>query len=250
MVKRRDFIKNIALAGVAAGAVNIAKAEASVSLKAKKITLPDNPVILFQGDSITDAKREKKETVPNSIKHLGEGYVGLAAAKILKALASKAPEVYNKGVGGNKVYQLIDRWEEDCISLKPDVLSILIGVNDFWHTRDGKFDSTPESYERDYRRLLELTIRRLPNIKLVIGEPFAILGSTKVDQSWYPAFNEYRRVAKKIAGEFGAVFIPYQAIFEKAIRTAPAPYWTRDGVHVTLAGAELMAQAWMESVRW
>ena len=84
---------------------------------------------------------------------------------------------------------------------------------------------------------------------MIIGEPFAVTGIKAVDEKWYPAFNDYRAAAREIAQSFGAVFIPYQAVFDKAQQTAPGVYWTHDGVHPTLAGARLMAHAWLEAVK-
>lgn len=128
------------------------------------------------------------------------------------------------------------------------MLSILIGVNDYWHKHDGKYNGNIEVYENDFRALLNKTKASLPDVKLIIGEPFALKGIKAVDDSWYPDFDAYRVVAKKIATEFNAVFIPYQKVFDEAVKTAPGNYWTVDGVHPTLAGGKLMAQAWLKAV--
>src|SRR5690606_33242335 len=127
--------------------------------------------------------------------------------------------------------------------LKPTVLSILIGVNDFWHMLNGKYSGTIETYRKDYQALLQRTKDALPDVKLIIGEPFAVLGAKTVNNEWFPRFDAYRQAARELADKFGAAFIPYQSIFEKATRVAPAPYWTGDGVHPSLAGAQLMAEA-------
>jgi lysophospholipase L1-like esterase len=89
----------------------------------------------------------------------------------------------------------------------------------------------------------------LPDVKLIIGEPYAVRGVKSVDDKWYPAFDEYRHAAREIADSFGAAFIPYQDIYDKAQKSAPGSYWTVDGVHPSLAGARLMAQAWLETVK-
>jgi lysophospholipase L1-like esterase len=156
--------------------------------------------------------------------------------------------IYNKGISGNKVYQLADRWDADCLALKPTVLSILVGVNDFWHTLVNGYKGTIKTYQDDYRALLDRTRKSLPDVKLIIGEPYALIGVKSVDASWYPAFNDYRHAAREIAESYGAIFIPYQEIYDKALHAAPGSYWTADGVHPSLAGAELMAQAWLETV--
>ena len=88
----------------------------------------------------------------------------------------------------------------------------------------------------------------LPDVQLVIGEPFAVLGCSAVTEKWYPAFDAYRATAKVMADEFNAIFIPYQAIFDKAQKHAPGKYWTGDGVHPSMAGSSLMAEAWLKAV--
>ena len=88
----------------------------------------------------------------------------------------------------------------------------------------------------------------LPEVHLVIGEPFAVLGCSAVDEKWFPEFDVYRAVAKKLAEEFDAIFIPYQSIFNEAQKHAPGRYWTADGVHPSMAGASLMAEAWLKAV--
>jgi lysophospholipase L1-like esterase len=172
----------------------------------------------------------------------------IAASALLFKEADKNLKIYNKGISGHKVYQLAERWEKDTLDLNPNVLSILIGVNDFWHTFNN-YKGTIKTYNDDFRALLDRTKQKLPNVNLIIGEPFALAGIKAVDEKWYPAFDEYRKAAREIAGTYDAVFIPYQSIFEKALKSAPGVYWTGDGVHPTLAGAHLMAHAWLEAVK-
>ena len=205
-------------------------------------------VILFQGDSITDAGRNREVKDPNSQNALGGGYAFLAAADLLNKFPVKDLKIYNKGISGNKVYQLAERWQIDCLDLKPAVLSILIGVNDYWHKHNGNYDGTVEIYEKDFRALLKRTKEALPETKLVICEPFAVLGCKAVDGTWFPEFDRYRVAARKLASEFDTVFIPYHDIFAKASKVAPPTYWTADGVHPSVAGAKLMADAWSKYV--
>lgn len=215
----------------------------------KKINLQKDDVVLFQGDSITDAGRKKDNAEANNPSALGSGYAMLAASDLLYKYADKNLKVYNRGISGNKVYQLADRWQKDCLDLKPNVLSILIGVNDFWHTLTNNYKGTIETYRNDFTSLLNRTKQSLPDVKLIIGEPFAVPGIKAVDEKWFPAFNDYRTAAREIANQFNAVFIPYQSIFDKAQQQAPGVYWTHDGVHPSLAGAHLMAHAWMDAVK-
>ena len=246
---RRRFIAKASLGAAASlslpGIVSAAYAEA----KADKITLGKDDVILFQGDSITDAGRKHNETNPNTSGALGGGYAFMAGSELLYKHASKNLRVYNKGISGNKVYQLAERWEADCLALKPNVLSVLIGVNDFWHTLTNNYTGTNETYHKDLDALLEGTKKALPAIKLVIGEPFAVKGIKAVDDKWYPTFDAYRRAARELASKHGAAFIPYQTIFDKAQQKAPGVYWTYDGVHPSIAGSQLMAHAWLAMVK-
>jgi lysophospholipase L1-like esterase len=251
-------------AGLAAGGLaSLAAIEAAVaqdagtSLKPAARLIKPGQTILFQGDSITDAGRKRSDNDPNSQPALGNGYAWLAASEILVDWPDEQLKFFNRGVSGNKVHQLAERWDADCLELKPDVLSILIGVNDFWHKLKHNYDGTLEKYETDYRALVKRTKEALPNVKLVIGEPFALkLGEVDengkpvgaVDDAWFPEFDGYRAAAKRVAEEAGAVFIPFQSIFDTAMKYAPAKRWAGDGVHPAPDGAALMAHWWMKAV--
>jgi lysophospholipase L1-like esterase len=246
---RRNFLRNTSLGGIAALTIPqlVSTAFAEEKIK-KKVRINKDDVILFQGDSITDAGRKHDSTDVNNVTALGNGYAMIAASALLFKEADKNLKIYNKGISGHKVYQLAERWEKDTLNLNPNVLSILVGVNDFWHTLTNKYTGTIKTYNDDFKALLDRTKQKLPNVKLIIGEPFAVTGIKAVDEKWYPAFDEYRKAAREIAYSYDAVFIPYQSIFEKAQKSAPGVYWTGDGVHPTLAGAHLMAHAWLEAV--
>ena len=214
--------------------------------KEKFSIFPNDGTVLFQGDSITDAVRDKEKQLPNDASSFGNGYALMAGATLLKKLPEKRLEIYNRGISGNKVFQLRDRWNEDCLDLKPDVLSILIGVNDYWHKRLGRYDGTVDIYEHDYRELLQRTKKALPGVKLVICEPFSLPGGSAIGEGWMEEFEPYQQVAKKISEEFGTLWVPYQKVFNNALEKAPVDYWSIDGVHPTMAGAQLMAAAWLK----
>ncbi len=246
---RRNFIKKAALGSLAAISIPEIISAAVPANGVKKLQLLKDQTILFQGDSITDAGRNKEDMNFNTARHLGSGYAFLAAASLLRKYSSLNLKIYNKGISGNKVYQLAERWDADCLQINPDVLSILIGVNDIWHKLNGRYDGTVEIYRRDYIALLERTKAALPDVKLIICEPFAVSGVKAVDEKWYPEFNDYRKAAMDIAAQFGAVFIPFQSIFDEAQKSAPGSYWTGDGVHPSLAGAQLMAEGWLSAIK-
>jgi lysophospholipase L1-like esterase len=246
---RRSFIKKAAIGGLMAVSIPEILSASMMPSAMKKNSLTSDNIILFQGDSITDAGRNRNDNSFNSTGALGAGYPMLAGAELLEKYASLKLKVFNKGVSGNKVFQLAERWDVDCLSIKPDILSILIGVNDIWHKLEGNYNGTVETYRHDYIALLERTKKALPNVKLIICEPFAVPGIKAVDDRWYPEFYGYQKTAREIATQFNATFIPYQKIYDEAIKKAPGTYWTGDGVHPTLAGAQLMAQAWVAAVK-
>lgn len=249
MENRRNFIRKAALGGLMATSIPEILSAASAPKAIKKTFLEKNNVVLFQGDSITDAGRNKEDNSFNNPRALGSGYAMLTTAALLEKYASDNLKVYNKGISGNKVFQLADRWDKDCLDLKPNVLSILIGVNDIWHKLNGQYNGTVEIYKKDYIALLERTKKALPDVRLIICEPFGVKGVKAVDEKWYPEFLDYQKAAKDIADQFGAVFIPLQKIFDEAQKRAPGAYWTGDGVHPSFAGAQLMAQAWMSAIK-
>ncbi len=215
--------------------------------KVKKIKgAPDKLTILFQGDSITDAGRDKARYYPGDSAGMGRGYVFQIVCDLLGTHPDKEWKYYNRGISGNKVYQLAERWEDDCMQLKPDVLSILIGVNDFWHTLNN-YNGTVEIYEADFRKLLDRTLKDYPNLKLIIGEPFAVKGGTAINEKWFPEFPRYQEAARKIATDYKTAFIPFQKIFDDALKLAPVDYWCPDGVHPSMAGGYLMKGAWIKA---
>jgi lysophospholipase L1-like esterase len=218
------------------------------AVNAKKITLKKDSVILFQGDSITDAGRKRDSITCNNTDQLGLGYALFTATAILNRQADKLPKIYNRGISGNKVFQLRERWEIDTLAFMPDVLSILIGVNDYWHTLSGGYKGTVEIYENDLRSLLKYTKEKLPAIQLVLCEPFALRGGSAInDGAWFPMFDAYRASLKKLAGEFDAVFVPFQSAFDEAVKVAPPTYWSGDGVHPDLPGRQLMSEVWLKA---
>jgi len=214
----------------------------------KKIVVRPDDVILFQGDSITDGWRKYDSPKPNDLEALGRGYAMIAASGLLNKFAEKNIKVYNRGISGNRVPDLIERWQTDTIDLQPNILSILIGVNDFWRTVDRGAENSPEQYKTQYRLLMEETLEKLPDVKIVICEPFAVKNVNHVTDDWYPEFPKYQEAASEVADEFGAVFLPYQRIFDKAEERAPGNFWTTDGVHTSVAGAHLMAESWLDNL--
>lgn len=245
--RRREFFRLSSAALAVAGLAPIIGADTpSPGVRREKIKHGD--VILFQGDSVTDALRDRKQAAAaNNSTALGAGYAWQAGAELLVDRPNDGLKVFNRGLSGDKVFQLANRWDADCLALKPNLLSILVGVNDYWHIAKHGYAGSVEVYERDYRALLERTFKALPKVKLIIGEPF-VLRCGVVEQSWFPAFDAYRAAACRVAQAYSAAFIPYQSIFDEAAKLAQATEWLKDGVHPTALGAALMAYNWMKVV--
>lgn len=248
MIDRRKFLKTSIITFGASLIVPQVLNGGVQKSKNSKIRITENDIILFQGDSITDHRRNREITSANQLNAMGQGYAMVASSSLLNRYADKNIQIYNRGISGNKIPQLQSRWQEDCLDLQPTILSILIGVNDYWHKRDGRYEGTAGTFTDGYRRLLDQTLSQLPKVQLIIGEPFVVQGVKYVDETWFPDFGKYQKAARDIANEYDASFIPYQSIFDSVENKASGDYWTTDGIHTTLAGINLMAEAWLSCV--
>jgi len=251
---RRDFVLGGA-AATAAGVATLAGAETLFAQAAPDSSSPKtapligkDEIVLFQGDSITDAGRSRETAGDaNSASAMGKGYAWMAASQVLVESPDAGLKIFNRGISGDKVFQLADRWQADCLDIKPNVLSILVGVNDFAHVHKWKAEGSVEKYESDYHALIQRTKEALPNVKLIICEPF-ILKVGLVDDTWLPGFAEYRAAAKRVAEKAAAPFVEFQAMFDRAVKFASPDQWAADGIHPTTFGAALMARWWMNAV--
>ena len=189
---------------------------------------------LFQGDSITDAGRDRKIEDISSYS-IGHGYATVTAA-MLGAKHQGKLEFFNRGISGNRIVDVYARIKYDIINLKPDYLSILIGVNDVWHEIDWQNGISAEKFEKLYSMLIEEIKEVLPELKIYILEPFLTHGE-KVDVNWDIFRSEVEKraaVSKLIAKKYNLEFIPLQDKFDKACENAPCTYWTKEGVHPPL----------------
>jgi lysophospholipase L1-like esterase len=233
-ITRREFVAvTSALAGAARWPATAAVTPPS----------PAGTVVLFQGDSITDCGRDRAVSEANSARALGTGYPLLVASALLAAEPGRALQFYNRGVSGNKVPDLKQRWTTDTLDLKPDVLSILVGVNDFWHKLGNGYTGTVQDYEEQYSALLAETRQALPKVRLIVLEPF-VLRCGAVDDRWFPEFDQRRAAAERVAARAGATFVALQAMFDKRARKDQPQYWAADGVHPTPAGHAAIAEQW------
>jgi len=210
--------------------------------------MPNSTTLLFQGDSITDCARNREAGAsPNSLPALGQGYALMVAAELLSSQPADDLRIFNRGISGNRIVDLYARIQSDILNLKPNVLSILIGVNDTWHGKNPDWSngvSIPK-YERIYRDLLNEVREALPALKFVLCEPF-VLRCGVVREDWVEEIDGRRAVVAKLAKEFGAVLVPFQTMFDEALKLAPPEYWAADGVHPSAAGHSLMAKYWLK----
>jgi len=199
--------------------------------------------VLFQGDSITDMGRGRSED-PNHI--LGHGYAFLVAARYGESYPERATLFFNRGVSGNTIHDLSIRWKTDTLNLKPDVLSILIGINDVYFSfKNGKALSISD-LEKNYDELLDAAQAQNPRIKLILGEPFILPGKNneKNWDAWHDAVSQLQAMTARIAERHHAGLVHYQRLFDDAVHRAPVSYWIWDGIHPTYAGHQLMAEEW------
>lgn len=194
--------------------------------------------LLFQGDSITDAFRKPEEI--NLSFQLGSGYAFLIASRLLVERPRDGLRFLNRGVSGNTVAKVLDRWDADCIALQPDLISVLAGVND-------TLSGVPHTgTETAYRLLLEKTRSALPCARLVLCEPF-LLPCGQITSDKIQDIAPRQHLVKTLAAEFGAVFVPLQGAFTAALQAAPPEFWAYDGIHVTPAGAAIIAREWCKA---
>ncbi len=208
--------------------------------------------ILFQGDSITDAGR-----VYDNDTIVGRGYPLLVKGELGFAAPGKF-DFLNRGINGNRIVDLYARMKHDIINLKPDVLSILIGVNDVWH----EFGMSPngvaaDKYFKIYDMLIEELKAALPDLKIMILEPFILEEAINPEQWANTESRAFVRsevqkraeMAKKIAEKHGLVFVPLQEGFDRLCVQAPAAYWLADGVHPTTMGHAFIKNQWLQGFK-
>lgn len=204
-------------------------------------------LILFQGDSITDGGRIR--TNDWDLNHqMGHSYPFLINAKLGSEYPEKDFRFINRGISGNRIADLFGRWKEDTLNHNPDILSILVGVNDaYFHTHNNS-GSLADRYEKIYQLLIDEAKENNPDIKIVICEPFALSVKDKEDfiENIMVYLKPMQKKAKLIAERNNAIFIPLQKIFDDAAEKKETEYWIWDGVHPTVCGHQLIANEWLK----
>ena len=197
--------------------------------------------ILFQGDSITDANRNRAD-----FHDLGQGYVRFAAQLIEAAMPDTSFEFIDLGISGNRSDDLLARSTSDIIEIDPDVISILIGINDVWHRHSSGREMTDEQFEANYRAVLE-RIRKETHAKILILCPFLLPSSDK--ESWRCEVESICAIVRRLADEYADAYLPLDEKFAAVLPTAPTPmHYSLDGVHPNAAGAEFIGGLYCEAI--
>ena len=204
--------------------------------------------LLFQGDSITDCGRATCGGAGYPMYDLGPGYAGIIATSLLGNEPEKNWTIYNRGVSGHRIVDLYARWKKDAINLNPDIISILIGINDVGHEFAHTNGVEADRFDSFYRMLLDWSREHNPNVKFILMAPF-VFDFGYANNDWTPIVQERGKIVEKIAQDYNAIFIPLQDIFNEALKKAPKEYWVVDGVHPTNAGHQLIVKAWLEAAK-
>lgn len=214
------------------------------------IYLRNDDVVLFQGDSITHGGRGLNQADLNHV--LGHGYQEMLAGRMALENMERTPSFLNRGVSGDRLRDLAERWEQDTLALRPTVLSILVGVNDCHVPKSG----LDRIYDKEFRALLDRTKEALPDVRLIICEPFAFMPPQiggEEERAFYQKrielLQSFSVHAQIIAREYEAVFVPFWfALLQQIKRTAPERViW--DGIHPTTLGHTIMADTWYRAVQ-
>lgn len=210
--------------------------------------------ILFQGDSLTDANRDREGKDKNRI--LGDGYVNFIGASLM--CDYPGIQIINTAISGNRIIDLYGRWIEDTLNVDFDLLSILCGVNDIGFALRLNRGADAQKFEFVYDRMIYEVKQAKPQAKIVLCEPFLfkldineVQNGTDIIENWEVwngHMRERRAIVKSLAEKYRTIFVPFGSMFEKALEKAPAKHWSPDGIHLTMAGNELMAREWLKCV--
>jgi lysophospholipase L1-like esterase len=238
---RREFIKKLGFGSISGFGLQ------ETAFLGDSVDKKQGLTILFQGDSITDGNRTRNSDW-NHV--MGHGYQFIIASKLWYENPKSNLKFFNRGISGNRVTDLENRWQEDALDLQPDVISILIGVNDTMSVVNNQNPQRIETFEASYRNILQKSKNQLPNVQFVICEPFILENGwvSKKTEIWKEEIQKRQRVTKALAQEFDAIFVPFQQVFIDVCKKAPIDYWIWDGVHPMPAGHELMARQWLKVV--
>ena len=198
--------------------------------------------ILFQGDSITDAGRDRSDS-----HNLGDGYPKYAAEFIKKAHPDTEFEFIDLGISGNRTEHLVERMEADFIEIQPDIVSILIGVNDVWHHYAFEYvETTDEQFESNYRTLLE-GLKSRTTARILMIQPFLLETVDPAKQELCEELARKQAIVKRLADEYADAYLPLDEVLHSMTEEEPA-YYAADGVHPTPDGACCIGEAYLGAI--
>jgi len=198
-------------------------------------------LILFIGDSVTDCGRNRED-----LSDLGPSYVKKIDSYLKAFFAELLLRVMNKGVSGNRVIDLQARWQDDCLCYKPDIINILIGINDCWRRFDNNDSTSAEDFEKRYDSIL--LAAQKTGAKLTLMEPFVL--PYPADRTlWREDLDPKIQMARKLARKYEAKLIPLDGILASLITSKEPQFYSADGVHPTNAGHAVIAKAWLEAMK-
>lgn len=202
--------------------------------------IQSNSLVLFQGDSITDAGRNRAVS-----EDLASGYAGKAAALFAQQHPDMGVRFLNRGISGNRSVDMLARWQADCMDLKPDVVSILIGINDTWRRYDSNLPTTAKEYSENFEAALKQT--KELGARIVIIAPFLLPAEDKIH--WRKEdLDEKQAACKALAERYADAYLPMDAIFQEYLAAHPNAVCSEDGVHPNDLGAQIIAEHWVRLV--
>jgi lysophospholipase L1-like esterase len=197
--------------------------------------------ILFQGDSVTDAGRDRSD--PHD---MGNGYPRYASAMIQDSFPDTELEFVNLGIGGNRTEHLVERLETDFIEIQPDIISIMIGVNDVWHHYSHGIETSDEQFEQNYRAVLD-AIKTRTSARILMIQPFLLETVDPAKQAYTEELARKQAIVKKLADEYADAYLPLDEILHRETEEVPA-YYAADGVHPTPDGACFIGEAYLGAI--
>ena len=198
--------------------------------------------ILFQGDSVTDAGRDRSD--PHD---MGNGYPRFASAMMQDSFSDKEFEFVNLGISGNRTEHLVERLEADFIEIQPDIVSILIGVNDVWHHYAFEYvETTDEQFEKNYRTVLD-AIKSRTNARILMIQPFLLETVDPAKQELCEELARKQAIVKRLADEYADAYLPLDEVLHSLTEEEPA-YYAADGVHPTPDGACCIGEAYLGAI--
>ena len=197
--------------------------------------------ILFQGDSVTDAGRDRSQSAD-----MGEGYPRYASAMIQDSYPDTEFEFVNLGISGNRTEHLMARLESDFIEVQPDIVSIMIGINDVWHHYSHGIETTDEQFEKNYRAVLD-AVKSRTNARILMIQPFLLETVDPAKQVLCEELARKQQIISRLVEEYADVYLPLDEVLHTEADEEPA-YYSADGVHPTPDGACCIGEAYLRAV--